>query len=129
MHQAIDPNPCLQDFYCRTWGSISGLMYVDGICGLVLLIEAAIFFVLLRRRPIRWLVIVPLALAVAAFALARRMWGLYWQYVAVPHFPPGWFDSLSSSPIPEGQLSTMLILTTLTILPAAAAIYLFWNSD
>lgn len=114
-----DPIPCLQNFVCHTWASEPGLMYVDSICGLVLLLEAVLLFVLLRGRPIRWFPVVPLALAVAAFVLAHRMWDLYEQHSAFAPFPPGWFDSIGNTG-PYGHLSTALVWTTLLI-PVAAA--------
>lgn len=123
VNRMYDPDFCLENFFCHTWESLTGVMYVDIICGLVLLLQAAILYVPQRKQGDRWFTGVPLALAVAAFALAYHMWDIYRRATAIPHFPPGWFDSTSSSwESPELLLTTLLLLAlTLLLLPTATA--------
>ena len=85
-------DPCVFRAVCHAFGSLSGLLYISLICAGILLIEAALLYLLLRRHKSRWLALVPLALAVLAVVLAHHMWDLYWQVAPSPHVPPGWLD-------------------------------------
>ena len=102
-------DPCIFSTLCHTFGSLSGLTYINLICAGVLLIEAALLYILLRRQRSRWLALVPLALVISALALARHMWTLYWQVVPFPHFPPGWLDSYGDAGL-NGGLTLALAL-------------------
>lgn len=121
-----DPSPCI-DTFCSPWGSMAGQMYVDSICGVAMLLEALILYIALRRQGGRgrWFTIVPLALAVVAFALAYHMWGLYQQHSAFPQFPPRWVDVFWNDSIASSDQSTSAALTcaaTALLFPAAGAV-------
>lgn len=119
-------DPCAFRAVCHAFGSLSGLLYVSLICAGILLIEAALLYLLLRRQKSRWLALVPLALAVLAVVLAHHMWDLYWQVVPSPHFPPGWLDSYGGT-YPDGAYALSLVV--MAVFFALYMLYLIFAKD
>lgn len=97
--------------------SATALMYVNLILGGVLLLEAlALFRLLPRRRDSRWEALVPLALAVFAFALAYRMWDVYAHSARGAHFPPFIFALIGGTNSAWQPTIAIFVLTAFILL-------------
>ncbi len=129
IHSDPVPHP---PFYDELMSS-TAMMYVNLIVAGVLLLEALVYYALLRRRR-EWPASIRPSLrlfgllgsAGLALALAYAMWNIYAQswVTQSPHFPPKWLESSGGIPFQYDLLSIALVtLATVIAFPLYVAIF------
>lgn len=116
----------------RMIGSPAAEMYLNLIVAGVLLLEALVYYALLRRHRRGQRVPVLLSLGLVAqvglvalaLALAHALWSFYAQSSKAPHFPPPWLDSVGGFPESYVYLTWALAaLAAIVAFPLCIAVF------